>query len=313
MLAIQDPQSWMPPAASSFTDDVDGVWALTFWLNYFFFFLIVGILAYSVFKWRRRSPTQPAASTTTHNTTLEVVWTLIPLVIMMVLFAWGWKGSMDMTIAPADCLQYQVKAKQWEWQFWHPGSDSASVDEMWVPVNTNVKLTMYSEDVLHSFFVPAFRCKRDVLPGRYQMVWFKGRPRPGRYPMFCAEYCGRNHSYMRGWVNVVTQEEYDKKPWDLHPQDPIEWGQWLWDKRCDACHTNDGAKLVGPTFKGLWGKEEPMEDGSTALVDRAYVVESLRNPSAKIVKGFADQTMTPFPDINDEEIDAICAYLESIK
>lgn len=308
--------------ASTFAPSVDGVWILTWWLCVFFFVLIAGLLAYAVFKWRRRTPDQPAASNTTHNTTLEVVWTVIPLIIMMVLFAWGWKGGMDMTVAPADCLQYQVKGKQWEWQIWHPGSTSPVVRDMYVPVNTNVRVTTYSEDVLHSFYIPAFRCKRDVLPGRYQMVWFNATrlserdPETGElmpYPILCAEYCGRNHSYMLGNVYVVTQEEYDQRPWEVIPDDPVEYGQMIWERQCVACHTLDGSKLVGPTFQGLWGKTENLEDGSTVLVDREYVAESIRMPEAKRVAGYAGNNMTAYPDMTDEQVDAICAFLESLK
>jgi len=302
----------MPPKASTFAESIDGVYYLTLWLCAIFFVLIAGVLLYSIVKWRRKTPDQPAASTFTHNTPLEVVWTVIPLIIMMVLFAWGWKGSMDMTVAPADALLYQAKGRQWEWQIWHPNAPSPTINEMWVPVNTSVKVTTYSEDVLHSFYVPAFRCKRDVLPGRYQMVWFEAT-REGTYPLMCAEYCGRNHSYMLGKIHVVSREEYDKKPWDLHPEDPVEWGKWLVERRCTACHSVDGSIVVGPSFKGVWGKNEQFADGSTNVVDEAYVLESIREPQAKIVKGFEGQAMTPFPDLRDDEIGAIIEYFKSIQ
>ncbi len=300
--------------ASTFSH-VDDVWVFTFWLCAFFFLLITGLLLYSVIRYRRRHPNQPAASKVTHNTTLEVVWTVVPLVIMMVLFAWGWKGAMDMTMPPADSLQYQAKGKQWEWQIFHPDSDSPTVKEMWVPVNTNVKVTLWSDDVLHAFFVPAFRIKRDVLPGRYQTVWFRAT-REGDYHLMCAEYCGTNHSYMLGTVHVVSKEVFATKPWNVHPEEPTEWGAWIVKNRCSACHTVDGRVLIGPSFKGIWGREEAMEDGGTVVVDRAYVVESLREPQKRIVKGFAGKgNMTPFPasELKDEEIEALSKYFESIK
>ena len=313
MFAFQDPLGQLPPQASTFVADVDGVFYLTLWICGFFFFLIVGILAYSVFKWRRRTPDQPAVSNVTHNTTLEVVWTLIPLVIVMVLFAWGWKGGLDMTVAPADALHYEAVGQQWEWQITHPGAVAPAINEMWVPINTPVKVTLYSNDVLHSFYVPAFRCKRDVLPGRYQMVWFEAT-KLGSYNLFCAEYCGTNHSYMIGKVHVVTQEEYDKKPWNVRPEDPLELGEWTYLQRCKSCHTLDGTDPIAPSFKGIWGRTETLEDGSQVTVDEAYVIESIRDPAAQRVKGYST-SMTIFKDIaaDDEQLQGIIAYLKTLK
>lgn len=321
MLAPQDPLGQLPVQASTFVGDVDGVYYLCLAICGFFFFLVTGLLAYSVLKWRRRTPDQPAASDVTHNTALEVAWTVVPLMILMVLFAWGWKGALDMTVAPADSMQFQVVGQQWEWQVTHPGSPGPVINEMWVPINTNVKVTLYSNDVLHAFFVPAFRIKRDVLPGRYQMVWFNAtRPSPrdpetGKsigYPVFCAEYCGTNHSYMLAKVHVVTQEEWDTRPWEILPEEPVELGEYIYERRCKACHTIDGSLLTGPTFKGVWGREEEMEDGQKIIVDEAYVMESIKSPNAKRVKGFTSQ-MSLFPDITDTQIEGIIAYLKTLQ
>jgi cytochrome c oxidase subunit 2 len=321
VLAFQDPLGQLPPAASTFAKDVDGVYYLSLGICAFFFFLILGILLYSLVKFRRRTPDQPPASMTTHNTALEVTWTVIPLIVVMVLFAWGVRGSLDMTVAPADALQYQVIGKQWDWQIYHPDSTMASANEMWVPLGAAVKVTTHSNDVLHSFYVPAFRTKRDLLPGRYQMVWFRAtklspKDADGKsigFPILCAEYCGTNHSYMTGRVHVVTQEEYDQKPWEVIPTDPIELGHWVWDTRCKACHTDDGSPRIGPSFKGLWGREERLADGSTVTVDADYIHESIRNPSAKIVAGYEGQNMSVFTeqDLPDSMIDGVIAWLQS--
>lgn len=315
-MSIQDPvYGLMPPAASTFAPDVDGIYELTLWTCAFFFFLILGILLYSIVRWRRRTPEQPAASAVTHNTTLEVAWTLIPLIIMMVFFAWGWKGSIDMSVAPVDSLQYQTKAKQWSWEIYHPGTvpgtDAPSVNEMWVPVNTPIKNTIYSEDVLHAFYVPAFRIKGDVIPGRYRPIWFEPT-RVGDYDLFCAEYCGDGHSYMHGTVHVVTQEEFDKQPWNVVPSDPVEYGKQIYTKQCSICHTTDGTILIGPSWKGIWGSTAQLEGGATAVVDRDYVAESIRQPEAKRVAGFEGKNMTPF-DFNDQQVDAVVAYLKTLK
>jgi len=321
VLAPQDPLGQLPVKASTFVGDVDGVYYLCLAICAFFFFLITGLLIYAVIKWRRRSPDQPAASDVTHHTTLEVVWTVVPLIILMVLFAWGWKGALDMTVAPADSVQFQAVGQQWEWQITHPGSPTPVINEMWVPVNTNVKVTLYSNDVLHAFFVPAFRIKRDVLPGRYQMVWFNATrtsprdPETGEsigYPMFCAEYCGTNHSYMIAKIHVVTQEEWDTRPWEVLPEDPVELGEYIYERRCKSCHTIDGGELTGPTFKGVFGREEEMEDGQKVVVDEAYIIESIKEPNAKRVKGYPSQ-MSLFPDITDTQIEGIIAYLKTLQ
>jgi cytochrome c oxidase subunit 2 len=319
---MQDPLGQLPPDASTFAGDVNGVYYLCLAICAFFFFLVTGILAYSVLKWRRRRPDQPPASMTTHNTALEVTWTLVPLVILMVMFAWGWKGALHMTVAPADSLQYQVVGQQWEWQVTHPGSPGPVINEMWVPVNRNVKVSLYSNDVLHAFFVPAFRVKRDVLPGRYQMVWFNATrlsprdPETGKslgYPLFCAEYCGTNHSYMIARVHVVTQEEWDTRPWEIMPTEPLELGEFIYQRRCKSCHSTDGSEVVGPSFKGVWGKEEEMADGTKVTVDEAYVTESIKQPEARKVKGYEDKSMSLFPDINDTQIAGIIEYLKTLK
>ena len=320
MIAFQDPLGQLPVKASTFAGDVDGVYYLCLAICAFFFFLILGVLVFAVFKFRRRSPDQPAASSMTHNTPLEVLWTVIPLIIVMIFFAWGWKGSMDMTYAPADCLQYEAVGKQWEWQIKHPGSKTISINEMWVPVGKNVKVTIYSRDVLHSFFIPAFRCKRDTLPGRYQKVWFNAtklspRDADGKsigYNLFCAEYCGTNHSKMIGKVHVVTEEEFATKPWEILPADPWELGQYIYERRCFTCHSIDGSIVVGPSFQGLWNKTESLADGSTVTVDEAYLHESIQSPSAKIVKGFEGKQMTLFPDIiaDENQINGLIEFLK---
>ncbi|MCA8943805.1 MAG: cytochrome c oxidase subunit II [Planctomycetes bacterium] len=304
----------MPPAASTFASDVDGLFYFCFWLSVFFFFLIAGLLVYTTIQNRRKHESQAAASSVTHNTALEVVWTLIPTIILMVIFAWGWKGNLEQSIAPGDARQYRATASQWSWAFQHPGQKDSTLNEFWCEVGVPVKFTMSSKDVLHSFFVPAFRAKRDVLPGRYQTVWFTPTVE-GDYPLFCAEYCGKDHSQMISTVHVVSKERFDEKPWNKRPEKDEDWGAQFYSSLCIACHSIDGTPRVGPSFKGLWGKTEVLADGSTVTVDRNYVHESIRNPSAKIVKGFEGVVMTPYDEsmIPEEGIDAICKYLETLK
>ncbi|MCA8955214.1 MAG: cytochrome c oxidase subunit II, partial [Planctomycetes bacterium] len=196
--AAQDPQKpdqhWqLPVKASSFATEHDQLYTFVEWINYVFFFGIMAVLFYSVVRYRRRREDQPPASTSTHNTAMEVTWTVIPLIVVMVIFALGWKGYAEMSLAPGDSLQFEVSARRWEWSFKHPGHDEFYTRELWVPVNRPCQLTMSSRDVLHSFYIPAFRVKRDVLPGRYQTLWFKPTM-VGDYHIFCTEYCGDQHS-----------------------------------------------------------------------------------------------------------------------
>ncbi|MHC4079516.1 MAG: cytochrome c oxidase subunit II, partial [Planctomycetota bacterium] len=227
-------------------------------------------------------------------------------------------GGLDMSKAPEDALTYQVTARQWNWNIVHPPGESsldARDNVFWVPKGTNVLMTTRSEDVLHSFYIPAFRVKRDVLPGRYQTVWFRAT-KIGTYPFFCTEYCGTGHSAMLGTVHVISKTDFEKRPWRKLPDDPIEAGAIFYEK-CKACHSNDGKRLVGPTFRDLYGREEiVIENGTekTITVDDDYIIKSLREPNAQVVKGF-DPTMTPFSeaDLSKEHLEKyLIPYLKSI-
>lgn len=305
----------LPPAASTFCPDTDGLFWFVTYVSIFFFVLITAILVYAVVKWHRRTEDQPAASNVTHNTALEVTWTVIPLIIVMVIFVWGWKGAQDQTIAPATNLNYKVVGYQWGWEITHPGS-TEPVAELWVPKDRPVKLTMSSRDVLHSFFIPAFRVKRDVIPGRYQTLWFQAT-RKGVYDVFCAEYCGTKHSQMilQDGVHVVDYEEWLKRPWEKESADPKERGKKTWTNQCKTCHTIDGTPSVGPTWLGLSTRELEWTDGTKGKFTRDHLKESLAEPGKKLAKGFPNGGMTPFPDItkNDKKLDDLMEFIQSLK
>lgn len=318
----QDPlRGMMPPQASTFAADVDGLMFFITWVCIFFFFLITGILLYSVIRYRRRTPDQAAVSHVTHNTLLEVAWTVIPLIIVMLWFAMGWKGSLDMTIARKDAIQYDVRGQQWSWSITHPNGREG-INEMWVPEGTPVRVQLHSADVLHSFFIPAMRVKRDVLPGRYQMVWFETLPGTAgnSYDLFCTEYCGQDHSYMVGKVHVISKEEWASN--NFPPiKEGLPYGQELY-KQCMACHSLDGTQGVGPTWKGIWGRTEELADGTKIVVDEAYVIESIVEPSKKIVKappGFVYGPPSPMPafpwdPVKDKaKFDGIIALMKELK
>ena len=316
--------------ASTF-HDVDGLFYFTYAVCIFFFVLITGVLFYSVVKYRRKTFDQPAASNTTHNTPLEVVWTVIPLIIVMVMFAWGWKGSLDMTTVPADARQYTAEAKQWNWTFFYPNDAVPSTGELWLEVNKPAAFTLKSTDVLHAFYIPSMRVKRDVIPGRFQTVWFtpteittdlsKPETKDNGYHMFCAEYCGKDHSAMYARVHVVSAADYAKRPWDTWddstPAKAAASGANLYTALCASCHSIDGSKMTGPSWKDMWGREEDVvEDGQKKKVkiDEAYVVESIRKPDQKKVVGYEKANMSAFDDkiIDDKRVKGLIEYMKTL-
>ena len=312
-ISIQDPLNQLPPPASNFAGEVDGLFYFLFWICVFFFTLILGLIVYSAVKHRRRTPDQPAASNVTHNTPLEVVWTLIPTIILMVIFAWGFKGNKDQLVAPADAHQYRVVAYKWAWEFFHPDSNTAT-PELWVPLNEPCKFTLTGRDVLHSFYIPAFRVKRDVVPGVKQIVWFTPT-QLGEFDLFCAEYCGDNHSMMRTKVHVVTREEFDTRPWPEVPDEPVAAGEYWYNLKCIACHTLDGSQRVGPSFQGIWMREGKLASGESYVADEEYIRNSIRNPWSQVVEGYPPQGMTVFneADLSDESSGHIIEWMKTLK
>jgi len=314
--------------ASTF-DHVDNLFYFTYAVCIFFFVLITGVLAWTVVVHRRKTFDQPAASNMTHNTPLEVVWTVIPLIIVMVMFAWGFKGSLDMMTVPANARQYKASAKQWNWTFSYPNSVAQSYGELWLEVDKPASFLLESTDVLHAFFMPSQRVKRDVVPGRYQTLWFTPTVL-GEFHLFCAEYCGDDHSKMYAKVHVVTAEEYAKKPWDVWvddtPANQLASAQKLYSALCSSCHTVNGTQLVGPTWKGLFvkdasgkivGSQREVHVGGAAgpkqmiTVDEAYIAESIKAPEAKKVVGFEAQSMTAF-ELPENKVKGLIEYMKSL-
>ncbi|MBL9079302.1 MAG: cytochrome c oxidase subunit II [Planctomycetes bacterium] len=320
----------LPQLASTF-DHVDGLFYFTYAVCIFFFVLIVGVLLFSVVKYRRKTWDQPPQSSVTHNTPLEVVWTVIPLIIVMVMFAWGYMGARDMTIAPAEASRnlYKATAKQWNWTFSYPNDPAQSFNEVWVVKDKPVEFLLESTDVLHAFYLPAMRVKRDVIPGRYQTIWFQPT-QLGQFHLFCAEYCGKDHSRMYAKVHVVTAEEYAKRPWDLWddstPAAAAKSGASLYSQICASCHTVNGTPSVGPSWKGLFVKNadgtivgrqrEVIEGGArkTITVDEAYILESIKKPDAKKVaeEPYVRNAMTAFPDLEERKIKGLIEYMKSL-
>lgn len=307
-------QVLMPSAGSTWAPEVDRLFLFLVGLSGFFFVLIATLTAWFAIRYRRRD--SAVANPPTHNTPLEVVWSVIPLALVMVIFFWGFHGYINAAVAPADALQIQVVAKRWIWQFQYPNG-VRTVNELYVPVGKPVKLVMISEDVIHSFYVPTFRVKQDVLPSRYTQLWFQPT-QTGAHRILCTEYCGRGHSDMLGVIHVATEEEYRR--WletggDLGKHmPPAEFGRLLYaSKGCETCHSLDGTKGQGPSFKGVFGHSVLLADGRSVVADENYLRESILQPQAKVVAGYQPVMPTFQGLLRESEINALIEFIKAQK
>lgn len=332
LAAVDDGQMWMPKQASTVAPQVDNLFYFILWVSIFFFMLITVLTVIFVIKYRHREG-HTATATPSHSTALELTWTVIPTILVLMMFYFGFKGYMDMAVAPPNSVEVQVLGQTWSWSFTYPNGYTHSKPELHVPKGVPVRLVLTSQDVIHSLYIPNFRLKKDAVPGRYNRMWFQATE-VGEYPLYCAEYCGTQHSEMLGKVVVHPVDPKEVNPngsdaekmtfaewlatesdWEKKGVSPVEQGRIFWDGRCKQCHSVDGSSGTGPTFKDLWGREEEMADGTKILVDENYVLESIINPNAHIVKGFASPSAMPtFKGQLKEprDINAIIEYLKTI-
>ncbi len=303
---------FLPENASSFAGDFDALFFTLVGISAFFIALIAGLETYFAIKYRRRSPGEIPPKTVS-STPLEVAWIVIPFLICMVIFVWG--ASLYYTIysAPKETMEVYVTAKQWMWRFQHVGGQR-EINELHVPVGSRVKLTMTSEDVIHSFFVPAFRVKADVLPGqgRYRTIWFEPT-KPGRWRLFCAEYCGMNHSGMGGWIEVMQPQEF--QAWlsgGATGESMASSGQRLFEQlACNTCHKTDGTGRC-PVLEGVFGKQVELQGGQKVTADESYIRESILNPAAKVVAGYEPIMPNFTGQVSEEQMSQLIAYIKSI-
>lgn len=307
-------ESFMPPVASTFGDAFNSLYSFLVISSLIACILVIGGFIYFAIKYRRQSENDKTAYIT-HNNILEFTWSFVPFVIFMVVFAWGWILYNDMRTFPDDSLEVHVIGQKWNWNFIYK-SGKESVEEMVVPVNKPVKLIIGSKDVLHSFYVPAFRIKQDAVPGRYTALGFKAT-KLGNFQVFCTEYCGEAHSQMLAKVRVVSQDEYEQ--W-IRQGDPYEGmsmaevGQKIFNQRCIACHNTSDQAKVGPGFKGIWQSQRQFVKAGPVVADENYIRESILNPSAKIVAGFEGRVMTSFAgQLDEKEIMGIIEFLKTLK
>ena len=270
--------------------------------------LIFLCLAYFAARFRHRPGVR--AEQIEGSTALEITWSAIPFVIFMVIFAWGAVVYFKERTPPADATEVYVVAKQWMWKLEH-AEGQREINELHVPVGRDVKLIMTSQDVIHSFYIPAFRIKQDVLPGRYTVEWFRAT-KPGVYHLFCAEYCGTQHSGMVG--SIIVQEPAQYEAWmnggSTGPLS-VSGEKMFAELGCSTCHRSD-AQGRGPNLKGVFGKPVQLEDGRTVTADENYLRECILDPGAKRVKGFPPIMPTFQGLVSEEQVNALVAYIKSI-
>jgi cytochrome c oxidase subunit 2 len=323
------PYAWFPEGASSFAPQVDFLFTAILWICVFFFVPIVIAMGYFMWVYRER-PGYRGSPEALHNTAIEITWTVLPTIVVVWVFWEGAMGYLDMARIPKGTVDVNVTAKKWQWAFKYENGgehevipvENVSAKELpllVLPVDRDIKIIMRSDDVLHSFYIPAFRVKRDVVPGRYNYMWFH-TTKEGLYDLFCTEYCGDNHSQMNAKVKVVSQEEYKKalEKAIQEPEDPLERGRLLYKRQgCSTCHNAgaEGASGPGPSYNGSWGKSVQLESGTEVAFDENYVRESILNPQAKARKGYgrASPMNSYAGKLKDDQIDALITFIKSME
>lgn len=307
-------QSWIPlvpDSASTLSWKVDAIYFYLSGITLFFSLLISAVLIFFVIRYRRRTPYEiPRPVAGSHK--LETLWTIVPFIIAMTIFGWSAKVYFQQYNPPANAVEVYVVGKQWMWKLQH-ATGQREINQLHVPVGRKIKLIMTSEDAIHDFFVPAFRTKMDVLPGKYTSLWFEPTT-PGTYHLFCAEYCGMNHSGMIGSIIVMEPREFDN--WlsgNTGNATPAAAGQQLFQTLgCASCHGANGEGGRGPTLAGVFGKRTQLQTGDTVSVDEGYVRESIINPQAKLVAGFGPIMPTFQGQISEDQLLQLIAFIKSL-
>jgi len=305
----------MYSGASNFVEGVDKAFMLIMGISIFFLIGITIVMIIFLFKYSRKKNKKP--STNDGSIKLEIIWTAIPLVLVMLMFYYGWVGYAPMRKVPDDAMLVKVTGKMWQWIFEYENGKTSL--DLVIPINKPVRLDLYSPDVNHSLFIPAFRVKEDVVPGYDNYLWFT----PyyiGDYEILCAEYCGLMHSYMTAKAKVVSQEEFDAWIADFNPEEkqPDHPGLLVINANaCTACHSLDGTRLVGSSFKDLWEAKKIVLVGGKEkeiTVNEEYIKKSIYDPDAEIVQGFNKGLMRSYTGvISEEDANKIVEYLKTLK
>lgn len=300
--------------ASNFVEGVDFAYKLIYGICFFFLISITAVMIFFVVRYSKKR--HPQAKQVENNSGVEITWTVIPLILVLIMFYYGYIAFLPMRHAPKDALIVKTTGQMWAWDFEYPNGKHSP--ELIVPVNKAIKLDMNSKDVIHGMEIPEFRLKEDVIPGRQTMLWFIAN-HEGSYRIFCSFYCGVAHSGMLSMVRVLSQDKYNQ--WLLEiPKKVVsaEAGlKVLQQNTCTACHSLDGSKIVGPTFKGFYGsKHAVLTDGKEReiTVDSTYIKNSILTPDMDVAKGFNKGLMRSYKSVvTDEDIKCVIEYFKSIK
>ncbi|HVV88065.1 MAG TPA: cytochrome c oxidase subunit II, partial [Kofleriaceae bacterium] len=306
---------WLPPSASSTANGPDSMFYAVLGLSIFFFVAITASVVYLVVKYRHR-PGHKSEPSPAHNDVLEMTWTILPTIMCVFLFVYGWRTYLDNNLVPETKPENQVyvTGSKWNWNFRYYNGVEEPV--LHAPLGEPVKLIITSTDVLHSFFVPAFRIKQDAVPRRYTYAWFYPT-RTGIFRIYCAEYCGTDHSQMKTRVVVHSASDYRRfldDDYAAHQNlSGPELGASIYEKKgCIGCHTVDGSPRIGPSWKGSFGTTITLADGRKVTMDEAYIKRAIESPSAEGRSGFPIGTM-PITGLSDKEIEGVIAYIKSLK
>jgi len=302
---------FFPERASSIAAQIDALYFVLIGLSLAFAVPVAIFIIFFAIRYRRGNAVN-RTKILEESFKLEFAWSFIPFMLGMTIFGWGAFVYYNYATPPQDTLDIYIIGKQWMWQAQHP-SGKSEINDLHIPVNRPVKLIMTSQDVIHSFYIPAFRVKQDVLPGRYTTLWFEAT-KTGEYHLFCAEYCGTEHSLMGGTVYVMEQSDYQRWLSGSAGNQPLEVaGQQLFQQQgCETCHSGQ-PDARGPSLTGIFGQEAQLEDGRTVEVDESYLRESIVNPQAKIVAGYAPIMPTYDGLLSEEQLSQLIAYIKSLE
>lgn len=304
---------------SNFVSEVDTAFVIIIGISAFFFVGITAMVIYFIIRYNKKR--HPVAEEIEGSTRLEIIWTVIPTILVLFMFYLGWHAYTPMRKIPKDAMNVTVTAQMWSWRFEYDNGKVA--DTLYVPVGKNIALHLNALDVIHSLYIPAFRLKEDLVPRRKNSMWFNAST-VGTYELFCAEYCGLRHSYMMSAVKVMPDAEFNQwlaagppKLDSAAAAVPGAKGKLLVQgKGCIACHSLDGSKLVGPSFKGIFGHKATVKTSGKdreITVNEEYIKRSILEPQADIVKGFESAQMVSYKgQLSDDEIKEITEYIKSI-
>ncbi|NNE35668.1 MAG: cytochrome c oxidase subunit II [Rhodothermales bacterium] len=302
---------WMPEGASTMAGEIDWLFYLVYWISVVIFIGVVSAMVYFAIRYRRKDENH-IPPVVHESKLLEAAMIVVPLILCMIVFTFGFKSYLKLNIAPPQSYVVEALASQWKWDFTYPNGKQVT-GELHVPEGRPVQLKMTSMDVLHSFFVPQFRVKQDVIPNRYSSVWFQAT-RADSFDVFCTEYCGTSHSGMLARVIVHPQDEFDQwlEAGDDRPL-AVQGESLFRANACNSCHTVDGSRLVGPSIQGLFGSERQFADGTSAVADEEYLRTSIVAPASQIVESYPNVMPATYASLRPDDVSKIIEYIKTVQ